>query len=60
MVIVALDGAGIGDGVGAGVGLGDGIGAGEGLGDGVGELGVSESLPPHAAVVTRSKTATHT
>jgi hypothetical protein len=52
MVIVALDGDG--------VGVGDGIGVGEGLGDGVGELGVPESLPPHAAAVASNRTVTHT
>jgi hypothetical protein len=60
MVMVALDGAGVGDGVGDGIGLGDGVGVGEGLGDGVGALGVPESLPPHAAAVARNRTATHT
>jgi hypothetical protein len=60
MVMVALDGAGVGDGVGEGVGLGAGVGVGERLGDGVGELGIPESLPPHAAAVIRNRTATHT
>jgi hypothetical protein len=60
MVIVALEGAGVGDGVGDGVGLGAGVGVGEGVGDSVGELGVPESLPPHAAAVVRNRTATHT